>query len=129
MTGLIARLEAEVGTRELDGEIALLLGWKKRHKGWAHWISPDGAENQHVPFFTTSIDDALTLVPEGWSVKLYIHPDESHADVYKLGEVEHGGETLTRTLLAGPLDGSVLEGGDAVARATCIAALKAREAT
>ena len=64
---LIRELEdAPEGSRELDGEIALYLGWAKHHAGWAHWTTPEGLENQHVPFFSDSVDDALTLVPEGW---------------------------------------------------------------
>ena len=117
MTDLIARLETEVGTRELDGEIALLVGWKKRHKGWAHWTSPDGAENQHVPFFSTSLDDALTLVPEGieWSVERRYSKSfrPAYASIWSPGAKDvdfHANATAATPALA-----------------LCIAALKARK--
>lgn len=62
---LIRDLEAATeGSRELDGEIALYLGWVKHHAGWAHWTTPEGLENQHVPFFSDGLDDALTMVPD-----------------------------------------------------------------
>jgi len=76
MNDLIARLEAAPeGSRELDAEIAVAV-WPKladyapdTKRGPGHWISPkDGpvyAEN-----YTTSIDDALTLVPEGRRFKV-----------------------------------------------------------
>ncbi len=75
MKTLIAELErAAEGSRELDGEIALSLGWVKHHAGWAHWTTPEGLENRHVPFFSDSLDAALTLVPEGayWAVRVSI---------------------------------------------------------
>ena len=65
MDTLIAELEAATeGSRELDGKIALSLGWVKHHAGWAHWTTPEGLENRHVPFFSQSLDAALTLLPD-----------------------------------------------------------------
>ena len=64
MENLIAKLEAATeGSRELDAEIALII-----EPG--HWSSLFDALNQQCPYYTLSIDAALTLVPEGglWSV-------------------------------------------------------------
>ena len=141
MTELIKRLEtAETGSRELDAEIAIHIGWKhsKVQKGhglsgapiWSHeWQSPDGHETDFervsefvqgnpeivaadiVPTFSTNIDAALTLAPEGWS--------------WRVGNVPSGGgfaDLGTQTSL------QCIEGGTP-ALALCIAALKAREQT
>ena len=85
---LIADLEqAPTGSRELDGRIALVLGWRKGlGKGWAHWIAPgsepeivddDGTKvelgKDMVPFFTESFDDAYKVLPPGFqSISLNI---------------------------------------------------------
>ena len=54
---LIAALEAAtVGSRELDERIAL-------HVGWA--VQPDGQAQAGIPAYSTSLDAALTLVPDG----------------------------------------------------------------
>lgn len=33
---------------------------------------------------TSSLDDAMSLVPQGLSMRLFIHPDEAHADIFRL---------------------------------------------
>ena len=110
MTDLLARLEsAPEGSRETDGDIALSLGWKKRHKGWAHWTSPDGAENQHVPFFSTSIDAKL--------------PDEDIIEVKFDGEFWWAWDSRSQTVEGAP----GMAHTEPLARR--IAALRAREAT
>ncbi|MDH3376209.1 MAG: hypothetical protein OEQ39_04475 [Gammaproteobacteria bacterium] len=59
MKDLIERLEAaESGSRELDANIALSMGGSVKLVP-----GPNGAQ---WPHYTTSIDAALTLVPEGW---------------------------------------------------------------
>ena len=98
MTSLIHRLEtAAEGSRDLDGDIALLLGWKK---------------DQEVPFFTESIDDALTLVPEGWSWRLdNANPTHPEADLWgpikrlecKQEYISAGGRTPALALCVGVL--------------------------
>ncbi len=69
---LVAKLvSAKEGSRELDGEIAKLFGWKPQGKGFRHWIAPKDCpwpkSMAGVPFYTTSLDAAVDLVPEGWS--------------------------------------------------------------
>lgn len=66
---LIARLEAAAeGSRELDAEIAIFLNPKlaewERFGGELHGPSDSIF---HAPHYTTSIDAALALVPEGWA--------------------------------------------------------------
>lgn len=74
MTSLIERLEAATGPdRELDAEIAILAGGLPHGE---HFPRPDGSIVSYLPdkpkhitrskHYTASLDDALTLVPEGW---------------------------------------------------------------
>lgn len=71
MTDLIERLEAATGPcRELDRAIAEALGWSGIcSPNVTFGNRPDGSR-WIVPRFTASIDDALTLVPEGWGYTL-----------------------------------------------------------
>jgi hypothetical protein len=72
MTDLILRLEsANKGSRELDEAIATAIWGEPRPSGnvgcprtlvWWH----NGLGRSVAPEFTTSLDAALTLVPEGW---------------------------------------------------------------
>lgn len=78
MTDLIARIESADGpSRELDAEIA-------RSIGWGCVVRDPEAQNKYVcwrkkyrsgewimlPRYTSSIDAALTLVPEGWHMSV-----------------------------------------------------------
>ena len=96
---LSERIEAaEAGSRELDREIAKSQGWhrveprftKNKHGAW---IAPedftgvysDGSPildslhgttmHRDVPIFTTSLDAAMSLVPEGWQVTIDCMPE------------------------------------------------------
>ena len=73
---LVAKLEqAKEGDHELNVAIGAMLGWQppKRDDGvaqrWALWLAPDGKAKQ-LPWFSESLDAALTLVPEGWSWRI-----------------------------------------------------------
>lgn len=83
---------ATCGSHALDCEIARGLGWrpdKTRTNGLDFWWPADVAERARrhkqkpegrpvpLPAWSTSVDDALTLVPEGWSVSLDIDADGS----------------------------------------------------
>ncbi len=91
-TKLIAALEAAEGpSRELDGEVALAVGWQHKAsqdgKGVSGepiirhtWTSPTGEDfwqkttifnradkfPDELPAYTESIDAALSFTPEGW---------------------------------------------------------------
>ena len=69
MTDLIARLQAAgEGSRELDAEIALAIGWREGHVGQERcWYDPNDRMRALPERFTTSLDAALTLLPEGAS--------------------------------------------------------------
>ena len=87
MHTLITELErVSTGSRELDGRIALELGWRKGlGKGYERWIAPESEPEivdsgnghrhllgrDHVPFFTEGMDDAETVVPPncGWHLE------------------------------------------------------------
>mgnify|MGYP003393035213 CR=1 FL=1 len=63
MTDLIARLEAATeGSRELDAEIGAKFGALRYTRN-----APNISNQPIWPPYTTSIDAALTLVPEGWT--------------------------------------------------------------
>ncbi len=87
---------------ELDAEI-----WMTLHPDWRDyprndfggWDCQTGKTRAAQPF-TSSLDAAMTLVPEGWSVKLYIHPGENSADLYLLGDYSDG----NRPLVLGPIE-------------------------
>lgn len=74
MQDLIKRIEAAEGPdRESDAEIALAKGWVRRDNS-DDWFYPPSSPVLHhkseLPNFTSSIDEAMTLVPEGWRVQL-----------------------------------------------------------
>ena len=144
MLDVIQKLKAAIeGSRGLDAEIALHLGWQSYHgepnpyEGndyvhAGHWGRPGHPEDERrepkggfaePPRYTTSLDAALTLVPEGWA-----------------GRVEWGGcyatgkPCLPHAELAQPIQTEFGPGvgiraqvdGATPALALCIAALKAR---
>lgn len=66
LSSLIERLEkAEGPDRELDEELALISGCERKD----HWWKVNGAWGLALPAFTSSVDAALTLVPEGFKWK------------------------------------------------------------
>lgn len=108
MNDLIKRLEeATEGSEQLDLDIAIALGLKKPvyslDDSYAEYASKS-------PPFTTSLDAALTLVPEGSEVELHFGggAELAFADV--------------NLSVPGVADGC----GRSPALALCIAALKAR---
>lgn len=116
---IIERLQAAPeGSRELDADINLALATDptKPHTGPGYYYddaAQPGTGHRMQPY-TTSLDAALTLVPEGW--EFYVdsgthNPSAGcHACVYNPKEIMHGGAVD----LATP------------ALAICIAALTAR---
>lgn len=78
VTDLIARLEsAAEGSRELDRDVAEAVGWERKALAMDsddYWRTGDMSwtreDHEHPPQFTTSLDAALTLVPEGseWEI-------------------------------------------------------------
>jgi len=104
MDELTKKLEAATeGSRELDADIYMA----------THGVSEGSTKPATPPHFTTSIDAALTLVPEGWIVHMELHP--SPADEANIS-LHDGGDKTT----LGQAD------FDQPALALCIAALKAR---
>lgn len=120
MNDLIARLEKATGAdRELDEKIALLAGWKTAANGEV-WVSPTAFPARELPHFTSSIDVALTLVPEGVGLKLeryWLSSGEAWSAVLSTGGIP-----------SNPARQFVSEDAKTPAIALCIAALKARRA-
>lgn len=59
------------GGYKLDGDIAKAIGWTYRYREEAHswgWCRPgtDTHFDSRPPAFSTSLDAAMSLVPEGW---------------------------------------------------------------
>lgn len=107
MDDLIARLEkATEGSMELDDAIHLSLGEK---------LSDDDSI-VFVPFYTTSLDAALSLVPEGHSKDMAECPENGAVVRVYFGPIRENsaGEPTGRA--------------NTLALALCIAALKARQA-
>ena len=80
LEALLARVSAGTGPdRELDAEIARAIGWKPLYRDdYSKWWPPSAVTDarerkrsilhhptQPLPMFTTSLDAALTLVPDG----------------------------------------------------------------
>ena len=76
MTDLLQRLHAAPsGSRELDLAVFEALGWKWRPNPIRGFLLlPDGSLAPDIAP-TRSVDDALSLVPEGWWRKLVQHND------------------------------------------------------
>ena len=142
---LIERLEAaETGSRELDAAIAVaakhdlpspmgecpatLRVYKCDGEApGSYWlIQRSGKSLRTAPHFSTSIDAALTLVPEGWWISR-IYQDEDGFEVMLIDPSSDEGmgtpNYVEAVLMA---DGN---GIPTIALALCIAALKAREQT
>lgn len=106
---LIERLEAATGPeRELDAEIAAVVEAGMRH----HWFASP-------PLFTSSIDAAMTLVPDGWDYSAGNRDETEKAWAWVAEEDDVRGEywqTIQQSSAVTP------------ALAICIASLKARGA-
>lgn len=108
---LIAKLEKATGQdRDLDARICYAIKPALHRMGTlTEWLATDAAKR--VPAYTWSLDDALTLVPEGasWLVRA---PAGAYPSATIFGPPLHGDQIIART----------------PAIALCIAALKAIEA-
>ena len=121
MDDLIEKLEgATEGDREWDFAIAKATGWQfhgeAEFKNYGmFWRDATNDEWKQLPFWTTSLDAALSLVPEGWSL----------ADLYDAMEPNIRpwvGACLRRDE---PYKALKVLGAKTYALALCIAALKA----
>lgn len=119
-TDLIRRLEeATEGCRQADMDIA-------EHIGWTHvppalsgpecWLDENGVTQAMLPHYTTSIDAALTLVPEGYGISV---SNPKHWDGTE--------DKLPYARVYGVEKGHYVKGtAETPALALCIAALRAR---
>ena len=72
-SNLIARLEALSGQdfeecRQVDGQIALAIGWTFHQKKLPHatWLDLEGKWHLSSPFYTLSVDAATSVIPKDW---------------------------------------------------------------
>lgn len=110
LLALAERVERGDATNE---EIASALGWRESNlvsSGW--WYAPDGIAQLGVPAWLTSLDAAVTLVPEWWVV--------SH--------VNSGGTHFMAMRTPAPPFRSVTGKADTEPQARTAAALRARAA-
>jgi len=106
MKDLIKKLEAATeGSREFDAKVAEVIGFFDGQRA-SYSLNID-----LIPYYTTSIDAALTLVPEGWS-RPWIKRHNGHHWSVELHQPSTERQGRHKEL---PL-------------ALCIAALKARDA-
>ena len=96
---LAERCEQAAGPdRELDEAIVLTaLGWKRADykrggRTIRAWDNGEYRQERAPDFYTASLDAAMTLVPDGISVRLFVHPDESHCDIYQSHQAKEMGE-------------------------------------
>ena len=96
LSKLFAELEAATeGSRELDYAIANKIGWRfngehEFKEYGVFWRDATTDEWKQLPWWTTSLDAALTLVPEGYRCSLDIPGKEggrNHATVVKYSQV------------------------------------------
>lgn len=122
---LIAALEKAEGPSQIlnDAILQHIEGWENLGGGWLRWN--DGRRERFdytfpPPLYTSSIDAALTLAPDGWAllrINLYHSPQNPGWG---------WGVHLCNTLH--PQMGQIVgESRASMAIAICIAALKARE--
>ena len=110
---LIARLEAAMeGSRELDKTISKLIGT---------YSAPDrGDPTGTWKSYTTSLDAALTLVPEGWQFGIGTHPAD---ELFNPGGAQ---AYCTKHGTGGAPRGYAHADAHTAPLALCIVALKAR---
>jgi hypothetical protein len=111
MDKLIAKLAAaSEGSRALDADVAETQGWSSDADD--NWIGPGGAIAS--PHYTTSLDAALTLVPEGY---LWLLGNTGLSD----GRGAYRGDVYCHPR------GGAIGVSNTPTLALCIAALKARQ--
>lgn len=129
---IIARLEqAPLPDRELDFDIhcgaGFAAGRYRRRDAQGSWIeySAHDADGKAIdlPYYTASLDAAMTLIPEGWApaIDLYVMSDQPGGNVWRTFVRNYGRgdiSTLIKFHATAP----------SAALSTCIAALKARAA-
>jgi hypothetical protein len=82
LRALAKRVCEEQPSRELDAEIAKALGWERMNSSdlwWPGWLLAEarrrkrsiwsiGKQPVALPAYTTSLDAAASLMPEGWAL-------------------------------------------------------------
>lgn len=135
MDPLIAELEtATEGSRELDYAIAKEIGWRfsgetEFKEYGVFWRDATTDEWKQLPWWTTSFDAALTLVPEGHRCSFDIpgeEDDKNHATVVKYSQVLEAVNLKAKTEEINKLWNHSYAATPALA--LCIAALRARQA-
>ena len=124
LQSLISALKAATeGTRGLDYHIHEAIGWQDNDEcGWSKPATGERTADTGWPHYTTSLDAALTLVPEGWGwAAAELDKGEPSAVVTNfLPQLKPG------TLDANPDRIDFRSKAATHALALCIAALKAR---
>lgn len=118
LLALADRCEREEPSAALNEAIALAAGWRTVFLHGEPWWSPPGSLEwvMGIDAYTTSLDAAVTLVPEHWDWMVHLYSAiEGHASQYVLAVVGIPG-THAEIMAATP------------AMALCAAALRARAA-
>lgn len=131
LSALIERLEKATGPdRELDADIARLLGYRilttlrvfgrQQMCTEEAWNTP-GSSTLDLPHYTSSLDAALTLVPEGGAIRIQNYREVNYSDL-RLPTKD-----FSAAFVWVEIDTSRFgRFGATLAIALCIAALKAR---
>ncbi len=92
LLALADRCERDFGHVMLNIAIAKAIGWYSVQFGSVVWRDPHHHDHVTVPDFTTSLDSAVTLVPEGWVVsdlcQTYETARDWHVALWQIGAVE-----------------------------------------
>jgi len=131
VTDLLTRLAEESG-RELDAALAEFQGWDVFYTqdavgqavAYCVWGDVKKGEKGPLPRFTSSVDAALTLVPEGWHVESLGFSERSRKWFCKLALPAPEAMRVKRQ----PFGEVKLtnHGAHTLQNAICIAALKAK---
>lgn len=130
MTNIITALEnAEGGSRELDAEIRKHLGWTTIGSGFSEThVDQNGKHHDwsKLPAFTTSVDAAFALVPEGWHLSSHTGKTSNHHCVILQSFIAEGDDFGVTIGDEPDVTGAM---NKPLPLAICLAALKAREAS
>ena len=114
LLALAERVErAEWADLDLDRAVVEAIGWRFPNEGFA--TTPDGRVvlRSHVPRYTSSLDAAASLVPDGWDWERYRSPTGMAMMVFRDGIGCHGhAATPALALTAAALRALAQEAGD-----------------
>jgi len=90
LLALADRCEREEASQELSDAIAFAVGWRLCDAIW--WKPPGEHWDLHPPAFTTSLDAARSLLPDGWLIEALSEVWQGELNAVRLGSLTAGRE-------------------------------------